>query len=275
MTQLSLIPQTKSEEEKNRQRLLVVIKKRRLVLQKIVVRNEMLKVRLDMLKREYMVKIGSLIVKDNHLDLEIMQLRNIVHLMEEGKTYKEAADEIASTFYAEQLEIEREQENVYKAEKIFEKGRLQKSEEEQADAKKLWRRLISLFHPDLTQDVKEKKIREELMKQINLAYEEGDLSRLSSIERDHTITPETTATRLEDMISQLETEIIEQDKQYVLLKESEWYRWHLKIAKAKHTLEDIFSSVERNLLNTIVAKIDIVKELQRSIEKIEPEAAME
>lgn len=263
MPQLALIPQ--SETEKNRNLLLKSITKKRQLLQKLVVRSEMLKVRLDMLKGEYMVKIGSLVLKDNHLDLEIIQLRNILHLMEEGKSYEEAVNEISRTFYTEQLEIEKEEEKIRMEKETLEKREQQHSDEIVIETKKLWKKLIALFHPDLVMDNEEKKKREDIMKQINKAYEEGDISKLASIERDHTLSQDTPTENLEEILVQIENEIVAQEKFYQELKESEWYRWDLKIQRTKKTLDDIFKDVEKKLLNDIVAKMDILKSLQEEI----------
>ena len=266
MTQLSLIPQLPTEADKHRKQLLSSLKKRRAVLQKMVVRTEMLRVQLDILKREYMVKIGSLVVKDNHLDLDIIRLRNILRLMLEGKTYDQASEELAKTFYAEQLEIEKEEETIRLAERVFEKARLKQSDEIQASIRTLWRKLISQFHPDLTQDIQEKRRRESVMKQINMAYEIGDIQSLSKIERDHTVLTETPTVGLEDLLLKIENEIIEQDKQFATLKQSEWYKWHITISRTNKTLDDIYAHTEKRLLNDIVAKMEIVKGLKKEIE---------
>lgn len=261
--QLSLIP-----EEQNRKLLLASIKKKRLLLQRLVVRSEMLKVRLDMLKAEYMVNIGSLVLKDNHLDLEIIQLRNIFRLMNEGKSYDEAVNEISQTFYAEQLEMEKEEEKVRMQKETLNKREQKKSSELLVESKKLWKRLIALFHPDLTQDTEERKRREAIMKQINQAYEEGDLTRLARIEREHSITHESPIENLEEVLAQIENEIIAQEKFYTDLKQSEWYRWDQKITKSKVPLTDLFKDVEKKLLNDIVAKMEIIKSLEEEITRL-------
>lgn len=49
-----------------------------------------MKVQLVLLKREYMVKIGSLIAKDYQLDFEIIRYHNIITLLEAGASYEEA-----------------------------------------------------------------------------------------------------------------------------------------------------------------------------------------
>jgi hypothetical protein len=267
--QLALIPQTQSQQERQRKSLVATIKKQRTKLQKLVLRNEMLKVQLEMLKREYMVKIGSLIVKDNHLDLDIIRYRNIISLMEQGKTFAEAYEALAKTYYAEQLELEQEEETIHVAEEILEKGEQQKSEEVQVLLKKLWRNLVSKFHPDLTQDPHERKRREEIMKQINLAYEEGDAARLEKIDREQTSVEETSLENLQEILITIENEILEQEKLYLELQESEWYDWSLKMKKSKKSLKDIFSDTEKKLLDSIVAKLEIIKELKDKIARIE------
>jgi hypothetical protein len=176
MPQLSLISLTDKEKDRNRKLLLDSIKRRRSVLQKMIIRSESLKVKLDMLKREYMVKIGSLVVKDNHLDLEMIRLRNLISLLREGMSIEDAIAELEGTYYAEQLEIEKEEERVRIERQLFDMQEAQKSDEVLLDAKKLWRKLITLFHPDLTQEPLEKKRREGIMKQINEAYETGSFS---------------------------------------------------------------------------------------------------
>lgn len=257
---------TVTNQVKQRKQLLLIIKRRRTLLQRLVLRNETLKVQLEMLQREYKVKIGSLIVKDEHLDLDIIRFRNVIGLMEQGKTYAEAIAELSNSYLSEQLDIEREEENIRMAEEVFEKGNQKKSEEIRTESRKLWRKLLSKFHPDLTQDSVEKKRREGIMKQINIAYEEGDIERLEKIDRENTYIEETSLEGLEEVLEKTENEIIEQEKDYLKLQMSEWYKWNLKIRNSKKTLKDIFADTEKKLLNDIVAKFDIIKELKQRIE---------
>lgn len=263
---LQIIPTHK--EEKKKQRLRVVIEKKRTILEKIVVKTEMLRMNLDMARQEYMVKIGSLFFKDNQLDLEIIQLKNVLNLMEKGFSHDKAVNQIASTYYAEQLEIEREQEKIRIEEEMY-----QKREGQQAnslgDIKKLWKKLIAKFHPDLTQDPEEKKRRDEIMKKINLAYQEGDYDKLVQISQENLTEQEQTVDNLEDILFRLMKEIILQTQLYAQLKKSEWYDWMLKIDKAKKKNINIFAETEKQLLDDIVAKMDLIKKLKMEIEKKE------
>jgi hypothetical protein len=262
---LQLIPIQKKEDAKKK-RLRSVIEKKRTILEKLVVKTEMLRMNLDMARQEYMVKVGSLFFKDNQLDLEIIQLKNVLNLMEKGFTHEAAVNQIANTYYAEQLEIEREQEKIRIEEEMY-----QKREEQEAnslgDIKKLWKRLIAKFHPDLTQDHEEKKKRDEIMKKINLAYQEGDYDRLIKIDQENLTEQEQTVDNLEDILFRLMKEIILQTQLYSQLKKSEWYDWMIKIDRAKKKNINIFADTEKHLLNDIVAKLDLIKELKRQIEK--------
>lgn len=266
----AIIP-SRSKETQKRKQLFSVIRKKRTELKRVILQNEMLRVNLDMARQEYMVKVGSLFLKDNTLDLEIIRLQNILRLMEEGETYDKAVEKIARTYYAEQLEIEREQEKLKFEEEIY-----IKREEHRplitTDLKKLWKRLIAKFHPDLTQNPTEKHKRNTVMKQINRAYEEGDYEKLLKIEKEHTATRETSIESLEEMLLTLMKEIDEQITAYAELKMSEWYEWMIKIDNAKKRDKDIFADTERRLLDDIVSKFELIKLLKTEINERETNA---
>lgn len=263
----ALIP-SRAKEAQKRKQLLVVIRKKRTELKHIILKTETLRVNLDMARQEYMVKVGSLFLKDNTLDLEIIRLRNILKLMQEGYTYDESVEKIAQTYYAEQLELEREKERITFEEEIF-----MKREENKplitSDLKKLWKRLIAKFHPDLTQNAIEKNKRNTIMKQINRAYEEGDYEQLLKIEKEHAATKETSIESLEEILHTLMKEIDEQIHEYADLKKSEWHDWMIKIENAKKRNKDIFADTERRLLDDIVAKFALIKSLKREIQEQE------
>jgi hypothetical protein len=257
-----------TKETTKRKQLLGVIKKKRIALKQLILKNEMLRVNLDMARQEYMVKVGSLFLKDNTLDLEIIRLRNILHLMEQGISYNDAVEELSQTYYAEQLQFEKEKEKIRFEEEIF-----MKREEHKplitSDLKKLWKRLIAKFHPDLTQNLTEKNKRNTIMKQINKAYEEGDYDQLLRIEKEHAATRETSIESLEEILLTLMKDIDEQVQMYHELKQSEWHDWMIKIDYAKRRDKDIFADTERRLLDDIVAKFDVIKSLKNEIQSKE------
>jgi hypothetical protein len=265
MSQLSLdiIPDS-NKDALTKKQLLSVIKKKRTQLKYLIIKTEMLRVNLEMAKQEYMVKVGSLFLKDNHLDLEIIRLQNILRLMKEGQKFEEASEEISQTYYAQQLEIEREQEKVRQEEEIFSK-RESHRDEPTSDIKKVWKKLIARFHPDLVQEADEKKKRNEIMQRINRAYQEGDYDQLMKIEQDHMTDHQTSIDNLEEILNRLLREIEEQRTLFTELKESEWHEWMIKIDRAKRRHINVFAETERTLLNDIVAKLDVLKSLRDEI----------
>jgi len=263
MQTASIIPSTTKEELKKK-RLRLSIQKKRLLLEKLVTKTEMLRVNLEIAKQEYMVKVGNLFLKDSHLDLEIIRLKNILHFMKEGLTYDQAVNNVTKTYYAEQLELEMEQKRMQEEEEIYQK-REKNYTKNVGEIKKLWKKLIAKFHPDLVQDHEEKKKRDTIMKQINRAYQEGDYDQLLKIEHDSQSQKEQTINNLEEILVKLVNEIMQQNEQFRDLKNSEWYSWMIKIDRAKRKNINIFVDTERQLLNDIVVKLDLIKELKAQI----------
>lgn len=260
---LETIPATR--DEKRKKRLQETIQRKRIALEQLVIKVELLKNSLEMTKQEYMVKVGNLFNKDNQLDLEIIQLRNILHLMEQGKTHEQAVNEIAQTYYAEQLDLEREQERIRIEEEIYKK-RESHHEEPIGTIKKLWKKLIAKFHPDLVQDPDEKQRRDTIMKKINRAFQEGDYEQLKRIDQENLEENEQTVGTLEEILIRILREIMQQEEQYKSLKKSEWYDWMKKIDRAKKKNINIFADTEKHLLNDIVAKFEVIKDLKKQIE---------
>ncbi len=275
MTQLSLenIPTAKKEAAKKK-KLLLIIQKKRIQLQEAVIKTETLRVSLEMAKQEYMVKVGSLFLKDNHLDLEIIRYKNILKLMEEGSTYDQAVEELADTFYAQQIEIEREQRKIKEEEQIMLKREEHATDENDGDIKKLWKKLIARFHPDLVQDVEEKKKRDTVMKQINRAYQEWDFDQLVKIDKDNMAHQETSIDNLEDILLMIMNDIEKQKEEYRELKGSEWFDWMERIERAKKKAINIFAETERMLLDDIVVKYDILNAIKAQIREKDKTASL-
>jgi oligoendopeptidase F len=163
------------------------------------------------------------------------------------------------------LELEKEKEKIRFEEEIY----IKREEHKPlitTDLKKLWKKLIAKFHPDLVQNPTEKKKRDAVMKQINRAYEEGDYEQLLKIEKDHAATKETTIENLEEMLLNLMKEIEVQVKLAAELKKSEWYDWMIKIENAKKKNGDIFAVTEKRLLDDIVEKFNIIKFIKQQIQ---------
>jgi hypothetical protein len=257
---LEVIKSAKNEEIKRKQ-LLLAINKKRLELKQLVIKVELLKANLDMAKNEYMVKVGSLILKDNQLDLEIIRLKNIIYYMDKGLSFDQASSKVERKYYSEQIEFDKEQEKIWVEKEIYNK-RDKRIKIPNIEIKKLWKKLISKFHPDLVRDSNEKIKRDKIMKQINRAYHEYDYDQLVRIENENLPQKENTIEDLEDKLIFIVNDILQQEENYKSLKLSEWHNWMEKINKAKKKNQNVFAETEKQLLNDITAKIELLKNLK-------------
>lgn len=252
------------EEKKKELRTLIHRKKQELT--RAITKNEMLRVELEMVKQEYNVRVGSLYVKDSELEFEIIYYRNLLDLLRQGISRADAEKKLRDMYYSRQKKIQEEKEEIRYDEQIFEQ-RTGANTVSGSELKKIWKRLISMFHPDLIQDQQEKKKREEIIKQINRAYEEHDLEVLKKIEYEADVTEssESTIEKLETVLVDIENQIITQDQIYQELRTSEWYSWRAKMKMAKTKQKDIFADIERALLNDLVKKYDLINALKAKI----------
>lgn len=267
MPQLSLKITLSDKDTNKRKQLLNSIRRKRAELKQLVIKVETLKVNLQIAKTEYMVKVGSLFVKDNQLDLEIIRYRNILNLISKGLTYEQAVEKIAQTYYSKQIELDEERHRINQEKTIYIK-REEKIQTHDNDIKKLWKKLISKFHPDLVQDNREKLKRDKIMKEINRAYQERDYDHLLKIGNENLPQRENTIDNMEKILVALVQEIEQKIEFYKSLKSSEWYPWMEKINKSKKKTLDIFAETEKRLLNDISAKFDILKSLKLKISDI-------
>ena len=266
---LSTINNSTREDEKKEQ-LQHIIHKKRQQLTRLLTRTETLRVELDMVQQEYDVRVGSLYLKDNQLDLEIIYFKNVLQLINEGVSYTEAIERLNDTYYARQRTFEQEKERMRKEEKIYQERTESQSSHKGHDLKKMWKNLVGKFHPDLTQDANEKKKREEMMKQINRAYEEYNFDQLKKFEDEVAIVeyPESTLAQLEEILVEIENQMIQQEVAYQELRASEWHVWKVKLKETKKKGIDIFANMERTLLNDIVRKMDVLKDLKARIPEL-------
>ena len=227
---------------------------------------EMLRMELDLIKHEYDVRIGYLLLKDNQLDLEIIKLKNLKRLMNEGMTYAEAIRREEDAFYNEILRMQEEAKKI-EEEKEFLKQHEEVDPEVGKELKVLWKKLIRMFHPDLVQDREEKQVREDIMKQVNNAYAAGNLEVMQQIALTHN-KPMIKEMRIEDLeqsLVDLENALLFAQQAWFELKISEWFGWKKKIEKAKKTGEDVFAALEKSLLDDITKKITLAQRLREEV----------
>lgn len=252
-------------EEKVKDSLKKSILNKQKILSQWAGKVEMLRLDLDIVKHEYDVRIGRLLLKDNQLDLEIIQYRNLKALMEEGLTYEEAIKHEEGMFYQELLQQQRQKETIDEEEEFLE-SRNKVDENTKEEIKKVWKKLIFKFHPDLVADSVEKKEREEIMKKINTAYAQNDLEMLLALENNIHIENhlESSVDRLEKILVDIENNIRDLQVEFQELRASQWSGWKKRKEKAK-SKEDIFMELEKDILDDIARKIQILRKLRKEV----------
>lgn len=105
------------------------------------------------------------------------------------------------------------------------------------------------------------------MKQINNAYAANDFDWLYQIEQfeGEKQAEDISVTRLREMLIEIENMILLWKEKFSELRMSEWYIWKKRKEKKGKTMEvteDMFANLERKLLDDIVKKIEILKELK-------------
>ncbi|MGH7245464.1 MAG: hypothetical protein ACREGI_00850 [Candidatus Levyibacteriota bacterium] len=257
---------TRTPEEKKRDRLRDSIARKREMLEEIMEKVEMLRMELDAIKKEYDVRIGMLLLKDNQLDLEILKFKNLQSLMENGMTYAQAVKHEEDKFYNEILKMQKERERIEEEEKEVAAIK-EVTVEEKTAIRDLWKKLIRKFHPDLTTDKEKKKEHEEITKKINKAYTENDYDALVFFTNNQQIEEfkESSVTDLEQMLVDIVNMTQMLKIEFQNLKASEWYMWKKRKDTSGETHEDMFAQLEKNLLDDIVKKIEVLKKIKKDI----------
>ena len=263
MTKLLIIKNL--SEDNQRKNLEKSIAKKREQLKKLTKKLDILHIELENIKKEYEQRIGKLYVKDNALDIEIIKYKNIARLVDEGISLENAKKELED-FWLNNIEKDFSHTEFTFNESIEQTQNIPKDINE-IDLKKLWKKLILEFHPDLVTNPKEKEKRENIMKMINKAYKENNLEALRLLESKLFIeeTDPSDINQLEYVLVEIENLIIGLTKQYKTLKMSEWFAWKQRIKKADKEKKDIFADLEKSLIEDIIGKTKILKNLKMQL----------
>lgn len=227
-------------------------------LAEILEQTENLKVDLSVTKYEYDIKIGRLYLKLDEIDLEILKLKKIGDLMEQGFTFDDAKQKVDESLQKRKEHINDEYKKLEDEEKNV-KGKKQVSEYDQEEIKRLYRKLAHKYHPDLNggDDTK--------MKKVNEAYANNDLDALRAIDESRFI--EDLSVRTIDMLKKklekLESAVVKANQQYILLKKSEWYILRENIATALGQKRDLLRELADKVLTEIASKQNQLAELKK------------
>lgn len=249
--------------EKAKKDLQTSIERKKKKLGKLQAKVDNLSKELQTIREEYEKRIGSLYVKDNELDIEIIKLKNIAKLIKEGLTYDEAEKELEGFTKEFFEEISSKQKEFYTDLNAQEPP--SHTDEENISIKKLWKKLLLQFHPDLILNKKEKLKREEIVKKINHAYKKNDYESLRMLQSKWYVDEfkPNTVEQLEYVLVEIENLIIKLEANFRSLRNSQWYVW--KIQKTKKLEFDLFEDLEKSLLDDIISKTKILNALKNEI----------
>lgn len=255
-------------EEKIKKTLQQSIEKKRKKLTTLTQKLEKLTQELDAVKHEYELRIGKLYAKDNELDIEIIKHRNIFRLVQEGNSLEDAQKELDEFWFnniTKEKELNYETIDEDQGDSFTNQARIYDSNQD--ELKKLWKKLILEFHPDLITNPKEKTKREGIMKKINKAYKDKNLEALRLLESKLFIeeAEPSSTDQLEYMLVEIENLIIGLTKQYMSLRVSEWFVWKIRLKKAEKEQKDIFAELEKSLIEDIVSKTKILSNIKSQL----------
>ncbi|TAF11208.1 MAG: J domain-containing protein [Nostocales cyanobacterium] len=147
--------------------------------------------------------------------------------------------------------------------------------EESRKIRQTFLKLAEIFHPDKVQDSETHKSHTEIMKEINKAYQEGDLARLLEIERQHQL-GETIDNNSEDDLTRRCKNLEQQNE--ILKTQYEKLKQELRLAKntpegamvsdarkaAKHGIDSIGLMLKQieTQINTIADIRDFIKDFR-------------
>lgn len=179
---------------------------------------EDLKIELGIFLGEYSSRVGVLYLELDAIKLQIREYelrKNIAERAEFDESGDDIEDEIAEAFSDEREKIERmkreNSESSKEREKTIEreKKRSHLGDDAVQEVKKLYKTLALKFHPDKAKGDEARLRNQEIMKEINAAYEEDDLESLKKFcrlaDREEKIERETP----DEKLARLKTEYAE------------------------------------------------------------------
>ncbi|MBM3129039.1 MAG: molecular chaperone DnaJ [Chloroflexi bacterium] len=137
------------------------------------------------------------------------------------------------------------------------------------DLKKLYRELAKKIHPDLATDEKERARRNQMMAEVNRAYQDGNGERLQQIWRDWEFSPESVTgegiaaelvriirkvAQVRDRLNAIETKIVQ-------LHDADLYKLMMKVREAQQEGRDLLAEMVARLEEQIVGARERFAEL--------------
>jgi len=240
-------------------RLVQRLKEKEGELLALIEKKELLGVELARVKREYDMRMGKLYLQLDLVNLEIQKLEQTQNLIDKGYEPDEASRVVEEYFEQEAEKIKFQFEE--KPDQEDKNSHL--TEEAKIELRNIWRRLAHNFHPDLALSETEKRQKEEIMKQINRAYAEGDLETLTLIDSKQKVSnpvynsPE----NLEKHLVEIIVAMAKVKSEYLGLLKSEWNIWRENLVQARRENRDMFGELELKIKMELKQREKMLAEL--------------
>lgn len=248
---------TAKEEESLRKILQKTVAKKKKLLMLLTEKLEQLKIDVGRIEEEYAQRVGRLYRKDSLLDLEIIRFQKINDHMDKGMSYEDAVLAVEDVSHKEEYEDISEYIDVPSSP-------VEKTLEEEESIRKLWKKLVHKFHPDLSQNSEEREKREIIMKKINIAYAGKDYDTLKTMQEKELVedlaVEEATVERLEKLYVDIQNAIVRSKEQLRELRSSEWFSW---VKKSGEEREVLFSEMEKKIAEDVTVKEVMLRSLKR------------
>ncbi len=228
---------------------------------------EDLKIEMGLFLGEYNSKVGDLYVELDRVKLQILEYelrKKIAESAELDESGKDIEEEVSEAFAnerekIEQMENEASESSKKREENIErEKHRSGLDENIAGEIKKIYRELASKFHPGRAKDEESKLKNQEVMKKINVAYEEGDLETLKKYRRQadeeekvERETPEENFERLKSEYKDVLKLVEKLQPELQNLKESDTYKLKERVKEAKELGKDVLAELVEKLKGEI------------------------
>lgn len=139
--------------------------------------------------------------------------------------------------------------------------------------KKFYREVAKRIHPDLATDEKERQLRQQLMAEANLAYEDGDEERLQAILHGWESRPESVKRegvvaeliRAIRQISQSQERLKAIQEEIEALEQTDLYQMKTKVIAAHQAGRDLLAEMASQLDKQITAAKQKLEELKAKL----------
>lgn len=243
-----------------KKQILDAILRKKVQIGQLIEKIEKLDAELLDVRTQFLHRVGKLYLEIDHLEREIVRYREIEELIRKGFSRDEAKNAVQAA--------EKRRENKKKTawdDTVLMTGEnvVEKDLNVMKEIKRLYRRLSIKFHPDLVQDVKEKKKREAMMKKVNTAYREKNIVQLQAMEEEMPI--DNLESKSIEMLRKELERIINQlyclEMRYEELIRSEWFVWARRLRKARRNNRDPFNDLEDKLEEDIRRRQILIQDL--------------